>query len=279
MGPNIADLYTRRRFLAAATVGTAGLIGAGYGAGSNELDVTHPTRPVAGTHPEPGPALRIAVITDMHSPHDYVEGKHLIASVQRFKPHIVAIVGDAVDRHGQEGRVDYYAALDAPLGKFATLGNWEYQGRCDLGKLKRQYDRAGVRLLVNEPLRLDNGGAPVDLVGLDDWRAGLPDFSILSRVPAAGPEGRLVVMSHCPVTFNAIREIAPRPSTVLAGHTHGGQIAPFGLAILLPEGSGPYVRGWYQAAAGHAMYVSRGLGNSGLPFRIGSRPELVLLTI
>ena len=77
-----------------------------------------------------------------------------------------------------------------------------------------------------------------------------------------------------------ITQIAHRPTVVLAGHTHGGQIAPLGLAIVLPEGSGRYVHGQYQSAnSQHTLYVSRGLGNSGPPFRIGARPELALLEI
>jgi len=264
---------SRRRFLGVTALGTVGAVGAIYGASSNELEVTTHVRPMA-----PGaPPLRLALLTDMHSPHDYVEGKRLISAVRRFKPDIIAIAGDAVDQRGYEHRVDFYGALEAPLGKFATLGNWEYQGLCDLKALKQHYDHVGVRLLVNDALRLNIGGADVDLVGLDDWRAGLPDYGLLQRLPA-GP-ARTIVLSHCPVTFDAIVQTATRPALVLSGHTHGGQIAPFGLAILVPEGSGPYVKGWYAGPNGHAMYVSRGLGNSGIPARIGSRPELVLITL
>jgi hypothetical protein len=264
---------SRRRFLGTAALGTAGALGALYGASSNELEVTTHGHPMA-----PGaPPLRLALLTDMHSPHDYVEGKRLIAAVRRFKPDVIAIAGDAVDQRGHEHHVEFYGAMDAPLGKYATLGNWEYQGLCDLSALKRHYEHAGVRLLVNDALRLNINGAHVDLVGLDDWRAGLPDYGLLQRLPA-GP-ARTVVLSHCPVTFDAVQQTATRPAVVLSGHTHGGQIAPFGLAILVPEGSGRYVKGWYEGVNGHAMYVSRGLGNSGIPVRIGSRPELVLMTL
>ena len=68
------------------------------------------------------------------------------------------------------------------------------------------------------------------------------------------------------------------PFTAFAGHTHGGQIAPFGVALVTPPGSGAYVKGWY-GAGGQRLYVSRGLGNSDIPFRIGSPPELALLTL
>jgi uncharacterized protein len=263
---------TRRQFLTVTSLGVVG--GAAYSVGSNTLDVAHLTHP-AGSGRVP---LRVALLTDMHAPHDWVTGQRLIADIQTFAPHLIAIAGDAVDERGNEPLVAYYAALEAPLGKFATLGNWEYQGLCDLHRLAREYDRAGVRLLINEHVRLDHQGTTLDLVGLDDERAGQPQYDLVATLPPATDDGRALIMSHCPITFDAIAPTARRPVTVLSGHTHGGQIAPFGVAIITPEGSGRYIHGWYRQGD-HAMYVSRGLGNSGLPFRIGAHPELVLLTL
>jgi uncharacterized protein len=268
--------FTRREFVATA----AGVVGLSlYGASSNALDTTRTALPGAARPRQP---LRVALLTDMHGPHNWIDQDQMLAEVGRFRPDLVCIVGDAVDRRGDEPLVRRYEDLPARLGKYATLGNWEYQGECNLGRLRREYDRAGVRLLVNERLRLDGGaGGPVDLVGLDDWRAGTPDFTLVAGLPAASPEDvRAVVLSHCPVGFDSVIRLANRPTAVLAGHTHGGQIAPMGLALVLPEGSGRYVKGLYRSRDGvHGMYVSRGLGNSGPPFRIGSPPELALLEI
>ena len=65
---------------------------------------------------------------------------------------------------------------------------------------------------------------------------------------------------------------------VIAGHTHGGQIAPFGKAVVTPSGSGSYIHGWYQSG-NTSMYVMRGIGTSGPPIRIGARPEILVLDI
>ena len=211
----------------------------------------------------------------MHGPHNWIGQDDLVQRVRAFDPHLICIVGDAVDARGDEPLVQRYADLHAPLGKFAALGNWEYQGECDLRRLRVEYERAGVQLLVNEGVRLDDPAGPIDLLGLDDWRAGSPDYAQVASLPAQPAGGaRAIVMSHCPVAFDAIVRIAHWPTAVLAGHTHGGQIAPFGLALVLPEGSGGYVRGTYTSTNHvHAMYVSRGLGNSGPPFRIGAAPR------
>ena len=68
----------------------------------------------------------------------------------------------------------------------------------------------------------------------------------------------------------------PAVSLMLSGHTHGGQIAPAGLPIVTPPGSGRYVTGWY-VEGGPPMYVSRGIGTSTLPIRLGASPELVIV--
>lgn len=59
----------------------------------------------------------------------------------------------------------------------------------------------------------------------------------------------------------------------LAGHTHGGQVNLLGMRPFLPQGSGRYVAGWYRDIK-PSLYVSRGIGTSILPVRIGSVPEI-----
>lgn len=273
--PPATGSVTRRGFLAAAGLGVAG-----YGGLSNDTEAVHAS--LASREPAGARApLRVVLVTDMHGPHNWVSQAHLVADVARFRPHLLCVVGDAVDMQGDEHLVARYGAIEASLGKFATLGNWEHEARCDIDLLRQQYERAGVRLLVNDRVRINLAGEPIDLVGLDDWRAGRPHYDIVRALEPGGAEApRAVILSNCPVAFDDIARIAPRPTVTLAGHTHGGQIAPFGIALVTPEGSGPYVRGRYDSADGaHRLYVSRGLGHSGVPFRIGARPELALLTL
>jgi len=64
-----------------------------------------------------------------------------------------------------------------------------------------------------------------------------------------------------------------RPQWMLAGHTHGGQIAPFGWTPFRPRGSGRYVGGWYRDTV-PALYVSRGIGTSVIDARHRAVPEV-----
>jgi uncharacterized protein len=67
----------------------------------------------------------------------------------------------------------------------------------------------------------------------------------------------------------------------LAGHTHGGQgCVPFTeICPFLEHDMKPYVRGLYDWPRGGKLYVSRGLGTSRVPARIGARPEIACVRL
>ena len=270
---------TRRQFLAASAVGVSAA--AGGALHGNALESVRTERPRrAGA-----PPLRIAFLTDVHAPHSRVDEQDIVDRVRAFDPHLVIMGGDAVERRRHEHLLALYARLPARAGRFAVFGNHERWGGFTPQSLGRAYDRHGVRLLLNERCEVDHGGEPIEIVGLDDWRTGAPNVGLI------GDGGRAaatvdhecppaIVISHCPIVFDAIDRAAGKPTYVLAGHTHGGQVAPLGLALATPLGSGRYVRGWYDGSAtGRHMYVSRGIGWVGVPFRLGARPELSLITI
>lgn len=78
------------------------------------------------------------------------------------------------------------------------------------------------------------------------------------------------------------REGTASVDLVLSGHTHGGQVQLAGWAPVTPRGSGRYLEGWYGDHAEDGvppMYVSRGVGTSGIPVRLGSRPELAVFEL
>ncbi|MEP6691855.1 MAG: metallophosphoesterase [Gemmatimonadaceae bacterium] len=265
---------SRRQFLALGAAAAA--VGVPYTMHSNTLQVVRTRLPGGSAG---GGSVRVAQFTDLHAPHNWMDDDRLIDEVRRFDPHLLVVTGDAVDRLGNEGLVRLYGRMPARVAKYACLGNWEYQGHCDLGLLRRAYEHAGVRLLVNERAAIEIEGQPFDIVAIDDWYRGRPRFSLLDGEPSRDGEHTLL-LAHCPAAFDALSFYPGRRITTLSGHTHGGQIAPMGLALITPIGSGHYIAGWYEGTTpGHHLYVSRGLGHTAVPFRLGARPELTLLTI
>jgi predicted MPP superfamily phosphohydrolase len=264
--PERLGRLTRRRFLKLFGLAlSAG--GVGYGVASNLAEVTNHPVPLRGLRRD----LRVLMVADAHLPACFVSAEELRQASTRFDPHVLVIVGDSIDKRGNEGLVDYFAGLEAPGGKLAVLGNWEYWGDCDLAALRRDYERIGVHLLVNEAVNIRHAGADVHIVGLDDLLGGHPRIELVAE---QGETGALLVLAHCPALFD---EVPDRWSVTLAGHTHGGQVAPFGVKLAVPPGSGSYFRGWYESGP-RRLFVTRGMGNSVTPFRVGSRPEIVQLT-
>ncbi|MEK9502362.1 metallophosphoesterase [Gaopeijia maritima] len=211
------------------------------------------------------------MLTDLHLKAVTHFHERIARAVEDSSPNAVVIIGDAVDGRDRLPLLsDFLGLLPGSVPRVATLGNWEYWGRVDLAALRRTYEAADTHLLVNESYILSEGAA---LFGTDDSLAGTPTLDGL--VDLADRE--VVLLSHCPAFRDAIPAgLRGQVRAMLSGHTHGGQVAIGGWAPLLPPGSGPYTAGWY-TEAGVPLYVSRGLGTSVLPLRLGSPPELAVL--
>lgn len=90
-----------------------------------------------------------------------------------------------------------------------------------------------------------------------------------------------IILNHCPAYAETIaREltVAQTCNAILSGHTHGGQVNLFGYIPVLPAGSGKYVKGWYKAG-NLDLYVSKGIGTSLLPVRLGARAEIAVFEV
>ncbi|MDX2206138.1 MAG: metallophosphoesterase [Gemmatimonadales bacterium] len=260
---------TRRQFLVGSGIGLAA------GALALEGIVLEPRRLEISSHtlgtPLPGrDPLRLAVITDLHL-QEVSELHHaLAAAVHDANPDAILLVGDSIDHLDSFSLLSDFLQLLPPAGiRVATLGNWEYWSKVDLNALRRTYERGNTQLLVNEGLAIAPGAV---LYGTDDWLAGNPTLEPLSNYHGDD----VVVLSHSPAFRDTLTVPHPNIRAILSGHTHGGQIAIGGWAPFRPPGSGRYVSGWYRGD-GPDLFVSRGLGTSVIPVRLGSVPELALI--
>ncbi len=258
----------RRTFLKGVTFAAGmGFVGLAYGFESSFLDISRQAVTVHGLDRP----VKVVAVSDLHLPSISFSCEDLIGVVNRESPDIFVLAGDIIDARGGEDRFSVFAGVKAGK-KIAVLGNREYYRRLNLARLAAAGREAGVALLVNEAEETSG----VILVGLDDLIYGRPDYAMLDYVRAQ----KLPTMAvcHCPATFDAVTPLPGRQLVVLAGHTHGGQIAPLGYALITPVGSGRYVRGWYGDSS-RKMYVMRGVGTAVVPVRIGARPEVLVLSL
>jgi len=219
--------------------------------------------------------LRIVQVSDLHVHGMGTLERQLLEQLHEAQADLIVITGDSIDRAGS------LPLLDTLLGEFprsprvlAILGNWEYRSGIVPEQFARTYARHGIELLVNRSIELAHRGRTIRVTGLDDILFSQPEAA--SAIGDGRPLDHHLVLTHCPIARDTLG-LPPEhaASLVLSGHTHGGQVAPFGVAAILPPGCGRYVAGWYRDANGPPLYVSRGIGTSGLPIRIGATPELV----
>jgi uncharacterized protein len=231
--------------------------------------------------PERLDGLRVAVVSDLHTGAPWVDERkveRVVGKVNAARPDLVALVGDYADPTvalgepvAPEAVAEELADLRAPLGVFAVLGNhdWHHYGE----RVPRALREAGLEVLENDAVAVEHKGEVLWVAGLADMRERDPDVSIaLAMVP---PGQALIALTHDPDTFPSLRE---RADVVLAGHTHGGQVGlPLVRRAAAPSRGG-YTGGEVREGGGY-MYVSRGVGTTGLPIRLGAPPEVALLTI
>jgi predicted MPP superfamily phosphohydrolase len=282
-------MVTRRQFLIAATTAAGAVTADAFGIEPNRVPVTHHQ---LGASDAPGVPLRIVQLSDLHLRELGSHEERIARAVRALAPSLIVITGDSIDHRRRLGVLDdFLGLLDAGTPKLAILGNWEHYCRVPVGALSDVYARRGCRLLVNESVVHRQAGAELLITGLDDLLAGRP--SLAHALAEAEPRAQHLVLAHCPMQRDLLDGREPwwresdsrpsaadvellahfRPSYVLSGHTHGGQVAFFGWCPWRPLGSGPYVAGWY-GGKGPPLYVSRGLGTIDLPVRFGAPPEV-----
>lgn len=195
-----------------------------------------------------------------------------------LRPDAVAFLGDLVHHHtrGLAGLAARpLARLQAPLGRFAVLGNHDYQ--VGAATVARALTESGLTVLRNQGVLLEHRGAALWLAGVGSARAQDAD---LGQALAGRPPGvPAVLLWHEPDLAGAAA--ARGVALQVSGHSHGGQVClPGGIFLLGPRLGRRYPRG-LQAVAGTGMhvYTNRGLGLTGPPVRVFCPGEITLLEL
>jgi predicted MPP superfamily phosphohydrolase len=225
--------------------------------------------------------LRVAVISDLHTGGPRSRRRHLEALVERVNAaavDLVALLGDYVDPDVLGGgRIDpgevaqRLARLRPPA--VAVLGNhdWIHEGHGTGAALRH----AGIPVLENEHIALELRGGTLRVAGVADSRHRDPRVgSALAGIPAGEP---ILLLSHDPDVF----VYAPaRVSLTLSGHLHGGQVDLPGLRrFVMPTRHGSRFKEGHVVESGRHLFVSRGVGETGVPIRIGAPPEVPILRL
>jgi uncharacterized protein len=221
--------------------------------------------------------IKLIQVSDLHLQAVNFKHKQLAKKINALRPHLLLITGDAIDKRKNITSLNtFLQLLDKKIDKVAILGNWEYWGKIDLKELAEIYFANNCTLLVNEQKKFTFNNKTITITGIDDFAGGKADFA--AAVKSYQKTDYHIVLNHCPLYSDYIATQLSETTKVdfiLSGHTHGGQVNLLGYSPFLPFGSGKYLKGWYQNG-GTKMYVSKGIGTSILPVRLGARAEVAV---
>lgn len=289
--PRPPHRLTRRSFLTLAASSVGGLALYSGEIARHDLKIEEHTIQLPRL-PDSFRGMRIAQISDIHY-FEWTESfflRQVVDHVNNLKPDMVVLTGDFVTygpvrwpsedahkrfalRHMPEC-ASILSGIRCPL-RYATLGNHDMMvgGRYVYGDLINQ----GLPVLRNRAVALERNGQRLWLIGLGsacardvDTERAFPDSAVRDREAT-------IVLAHEPDILPQIAKLDA--DLMLSGHTHGGQVClPFLPPAFLPQYGKKYVQGWFRSGSTQ-LYVNRGIGTIGVPFRVNCPPEITLLTL
>lgn len=219
-------------------------------------------------------SLRIGMVSDLHLGQLFGAKQldKLAEIMQQQQVDIILMPGDIMDDN-----LDYYLAenmqphlqkLHAPFGVYATLGNHDFFGAQQ--QIARALNEVGITVLADQAVLVDNRFI---VVGRNDHldKSRLPLDQLLGYLPQ--DDKLRILLDHRPDDIVANSELAL--DLQVSGHAHKGQVFPVNLITRVIY---PLDHGYLNLNNSHFV-VTSGYGFWGIPFRIGSQSEVVVIDI
>lgn len=282
-------LISRRSFLRTGIGGVAGMAVYSGEIDRHWLEVTRHDIRLSGLA-DAFDGLRIAQLSDIHMD-EFTEPyfvHHVVERINLMKPDMVLLTGDYVSNGLSSRQIAIRSAWQCAriLAQlecrhlYGVLGNHDVN--VDAKAVTEAFSANGITMLNNACLPVERSGGRIWLAGLDDPLEGNPNPEL--AIPASirnVPNEPVVLMCHAP---DYVDQLLAHPAgkavgLMLSGHTHGGQVRlPLVGALQLPELGRKYVEGWFRVD-NMQLYVNRGIGTVGIPFRLDCPPEITLFTL
>ena len=232
--------------------------------------------------------FRIVQISDLHNAEFGENNEKLLLMLKQADADIIAITGDMIDSRNTD--IDVAISFAQKAVNIAPVyyvnGNHESRVLGEYEKLKQGLIDAGVTILENSSADITIGDEAITLIGINDptFRMDIADDTMEQNIAhqlvnvIPNNDNYKVLLAHRPEYFDVY---VGNVDLVLSGHAHGGQFRiPF-IGGLVAPGQGFFPE-YYEGShikENTEMIVSRGIGNSIIPFRINNKPEIIVVEL
>jgi len=230
---------------------------------------------------------KIVQVSDFHNTKSNKLTDDLVKEIKIQNPNVIVITGDLVD--SRKTNIDVAISFIKRIKDIAPIyfvtGNHESR-ISKYGVLKEKLEKESVIVLDNKAEILEIYAAKINLIGINDPNMSYHPYALDSEKikneltdTNYDKNNYSILLSHRPELFDTY--VDSKLDLVLTGHAHGGQVRiPFIGGLISPnQGFFPKYTGGKFKEDNTNMIVSRGIGNSIIPFRVNNRPELVVVQL
>jgi len=202
------------------------------------------------------------------------------------KPDLILLGGDFIEN--QAKAANYLLPMEKlcqTVPCFAVMGNHEYNlagsqsnnYKDKTALIKKYFDEWKIPILFNQTQNIKIKENNISISGTDDLWTGRVDITKLSQT--IDPKNTNILLSHNPDII--LKPEVQKFDLIFSGHTHGGQIRLPWLGSLakIPTKIGQdYDKGLFKTKNGY-LYITAGLGESGVRSRLFNPPEISIINI
>lgn len=224
--------------------------------------------------------LQIAFLSDLHLS-DFTDSrlKEVVETINQLNPDLVLLAGDIIDSNRGAQTTDvkkmqsYFQKISSKYGIFASLGNHDYDHWSGTAERVERFQEAGVTVLRDTGVKIADSFYVIGREDISFERMGQQRQALSTLLQGIEPELPVIVLDHQPVNLTEPQEAGV--DLQLSGHTHHGQVFPANLFTnkLFEVDYGYLQKDQLQ------VIVSSGARTWGPPMRIGSRCEVVHITV
>lgn len=232
--------------------------------------------------PEQLDNVQIAYFSDMNYGENFNEQQlvQLVDKLEMLSPDVIVFGGDlftsqhnVINEEEKQTMIDQLKSLNAPLGKFAVLGDFDIQNETIMQTVTDILYQANFEILTNNAIAIHNQGSQsINLIGIENIVNGTQNIT-QAFAKVSSNSYNIVVCNTPDIAQNLPEDLT---NYLISGHSLGGQIFYLFGASYTPKGAEKYLNGKHSINHKFTLDISDGLGPLNKNIRFLTNNEVVL---